>query len=538
MPLPVPLTSRNANGRETDRELNNTYLYDEQSDCDPSIIFNEKICQIRQGDYFVETDSSTFVKAPDLATAGGASQEITTLGTELGVKRLISSSLPGTDTLAVSSSKPLTLPIGIPRLRWDNGYTTLRALGLGSNSIYLNALVRAGQIPSRVWSIFWGRMWTDTGATDGQVVLGGYDRDKVIGRNFTQPLDYNEETGCWTGMRVTVSNLFVNFRNGSDFSIMPRNSAIQTCIVPHRQLLLEAPGAIVDAFETATQMNIGPSFGLHWSARLFNATTTTTSSGTSIFDGELTIVLSNGFSARIPNSQFLTPFVEIARNGSRVIDRSKRELLMNGLSDQPATLGRYFFTAAYLMVNHDAKTFTMWQANPSTSSTLVPVSNKDQPSGVCTDEEGTGTNGKPDADAPGSNNNNNNPGSTSPVNVGAIAGGVVSGVIILLVAIALAIFFIRRRRANKASANDTVEKTSTEALPRLSQIPPQEVHGREIYPYLAKPAELKGDRQYTATQQYHEVEGNGNGNGNGNENWKYNLREEQRSLYELDEGRT
>ena len=27
-----------------------------------------------------------------------------------------------------------TMPIGIPRLRWDNGYTILHAFGMGSNS--------------------------------------------------------------------------------------------------------------------------------------------------------------------------------------------------------------------------------------------------------------------------------------------------------------------------------------------------------------------------------------------------------------------
>lgn len=207
--------------------------------------------------------------------AGGAAQEITTSGTEQGVTKLLSTSLAGTDDLEVGLSSRLRLPIGIPRLRWDHGYTTLHALGLGSNSTYLNALVQAGQIPSRVWSIFWGRMWTETGAMDGSVVLGGYDSDKVIGRNYTQPLDYSEETGCWTGMKVTVSNVFVNFRNGTDVSVMPRNSAVQCCIVPQRQLLWEAPGTIVDAFESAVGMeNIGPSFGLHWSARVYNSSST------------------------------------------------------------------------------------------------------------------------------------------------------------------------------------------------------------------------------------------------------------------------
>lgn len=497
-----------------DSELNNTYIYDELSDCDPSIIFNERICQIRRGDYFLETDSSSFVKASDIVSAGGASQEITTTGTEIGVKKLLSTSLAGTDSLTVASSDSLTLPIGIPRLRWDNGYTTLHALGLGSDSTFLNGLVKAGQIPSRVWSIFWGRMWTDVGAMDGQVVLGGYDQDKVIGRNFTQPLDYSEETGCWTGMKVTVSNLLVNFRNGTDFSIMPRNSAVQTCIVPHRQLLLEAPGSIVDAFESATRMkNIGPSFGLHWSARLFNST---------IFDGDVTFILSNGLQVRIPNSQFLTPFVDVARNGSRVIDKSRTELLMNGVGNQPATLGRYFLTAAYLMVDHDARSFTLWQANPSTSSTLVPVSG--QASGDCTGDGGSGA-GNDNGPESGSGSSGNS--SSSTVSTGAIAGGVVGGVAVLAAIVAV-FFFLRRRR--RSQDIQSPEPGMTEPMDPSAQSThnhgPQEVHGNGIYPTMAKPADVQTDQP--PKPPYYEIEGSGNWNNNNGA---------QHSTYELDGGR-
>jgi hypothetical protein len=191
----------------------------------------------------------------------------------LGVSKLLSTSVGGTEQFEVAPGNVTTMPIGIPRMRWDHGYTILHALGLGSNSTFLNSLIQTRQIPSRVWSIFWGRMWTGSESTDmdGSLVLGGYDQEKVIGNNVTQPLDYSEATGCWTGMKVTVSDLLVNFRNGSDFSVMPRNSAVQCCIVPQRQLVWEGPGNIVDAFVRATQMrSTDLSFGLHWSARRLN----------------------------------------------------------------------------------------------------------------------------------------------------------------------------------------------------------------------------------------------------------------------------
>lgn len=149
----------------------------------------------------------------------------------------------------------------------------LHALGLGSNSTYLNALRSAGHIGSRVWSIFWGRMWIDE-PLDGSLVLGGYDGEKVIGKNYTAPLDYADYTGtggCWTGMKVIISDIKVNFRDGSDESIFPSNTALPVCLVPQRQLLLEAPNSYVDKFEKITRINhTDISYGLHWSARLFD----------------------------------------------------------------------------------------------------------------------------------------------------------------------------------------------------------------------------------------------------------------------------
>lgn len=73
----------------------------------------------------------------------------------------------------------------------------------------------------------------------------------------------------------------------------------------------------------------------------------------------------------------MPPFVTIERNGSRIFNQSEREFLYGVTSNQPSTLGRYFLTAAYLMVNHDENTFTLWQANPSTATDLVPTISKD-----------------------------------------------------------------------------------------------------------------------------------------------------------------
>lgn len=246
--------------------MNNTWVYDSEPYCDDSIIWSDLICQIRRGGYFYENASSTWAKTTNLVDAGGATQETDATGSETGISDLLSTSLDGTDTISLGELNLTAWPIGIPRLNWDHGYTTLHALGLGSNSTFLQSLVDAGEIASRVWSIFWGRMWIDDWL-DGSVVFGGYDSNLVLGNNYTQNLDYSDSTGCWTGMKVTITDIVLDIRDGSKVSIFPTNYELPTCIVPQRQLLLEAPSSILTNFEEETGMaSIGTSYGLHWSA--------------------------------------------------------------------------------------------------------------------------------------------------------------------------------------------------------------------------------------------------------------------------------
>ncbi|KAH9239395.1 hypothetical protein K456DRAFT_1745551 [Colletotrichum gloeosporioides 23] len=348
-----------------------------------------------RGNLFREDDSTTFIKATDIVSAGGAPEEITTAGTEIGVKKLISTSIGGNDDLDIGSTSLNNTPLGIPTLRWDNGYTMLHALGLGANLTYLTSLAQASQLGSR----------------------------KVTGKNFTQRLDYSESTGCWTGMKVTVTDVQVNFRDGSDKSIMPLNTALQCCI------------------NVTNSKDTGVSFGLHWSARTFAAG--------DAFDGDLTFYLSSGLQVRVPNNQYIVPYVDIERNGSRSISKSTKELLISGLSDQPATLGRYFLTAAYLMVDHDSETFTMWQANPTTRSSLVKVTSdksncgKPQTSRVAVFPTSTATSG---SDASGGSSSS---GDQSGLSTGAIAGIAVGGVA-GLAAVGLGIFCFLRAKKRKA----------------------------------------------------------------------------------------
>ncbi|KAI3341186.1 acid protease [Ustulina deusta] len=421
-------------------ELNNTWIYDTQPFCDPSIIFNGVICQVRRGNLYSEVNSSSYQKLEDIPAAGGAGVETQGKGAEVGIGQLLRSSVAVRDGLDIGSVQVAeTFPFGVPRLSWDHGYTISHAMGLGSNSTLLNTLVRAGKIGSRVWSISWGRMWVDPkDAIDGSLVLGGYDTQKVIGRNYTQPLDFSDATGCWTGMKVHISSVKLNLRTGDNVELLPPNTAVDTCIVPQRQLLFEGPQAVIEAFENRTGMsNIGRSFGLHWSSYLYE--------DANIFDGDMIISLSSGLDVRIANNQYLVPFVDVDRSGTRVFNTSRREFLFNDVYDNPSTLGRYFLTGAYLMVNHDAGTFTMWAANPTRESTLVSV--------VSTDAKANCSNTvKPSPSSGGSGPLTASPGASTVagLSAGSIAG-IAIGTVAALGIIGVGVYFIfkRRRRSHK-----------------------------------------------------------------------------------------
>ncbi|KAF5871176.1 uncharacterized protein Bfra_007690 [Botrytis fragariae] len=150
-------------------------------------------------------------------------------------------------------------------------------------------------------------------------------------------------------MKATISDIELVNRTGTTTGIFSSYFALPVCIVSQRQLLIEAPGLILDTFHNKPKIQtIGVSYGLHWLAQLYDAT---------IY-------------------QFMLPIVTIEHNGSRVFNESEREFLFGVTSNQPSTLGRYFLTAAYLMLNHDENTFTFWQANPSMATNSVPTISK------------------------------------------------------------------------------------------------------------------------------------------------------------------
>ncbi|KAF6809608.1 hypothetical protein CSOJ01_06780 [Colletotrichum sojae] len=281
-----------------------------------------------------------------------------------------------TDRLKLGDTDFVKTSISIPKYEWNEQHTGVHGLGLGPDSQYLKALVEAGRIASRVWSMFWGRELV-RGGINGSLLIGGYDAEKAKGRGYTMPLNFSREGGCTTGMRVTLSNVEINFRNGSHRSMIPPRKTLTTCLVPHGRILWDNVPEIIwqDFWETMQHSKRLPRMdwnGIHGRTSIFWSS--------QAFDGDITFVLQSGLRIRVPNDQYLVHQKVVRTSGIRHINTSLKELLVQNVTNANATgklseLGRFFLTAAYLMVDHENSTFTLWEANPSIKSTVDSLSN-------------------------------------------------------------------------------------------------------------------------------------------------------------------
>jgi hypothetical protein len=152
----------------------------------------------------------------------------------------------------------------------------MNALGFGQNSSIFRALLSTKQIASRSWSMFWGLEGPNRlSQLDGSFVLGGFDQAKVNGPNYTQPLANDDQ--CDTRMLVTISDLILNFVNGTDVSLFngTRNTALKACVDPSYPVLMTLPIQYFKVFQNFTnQANSGfnRTFGLPFYSMVYNDT--------------------------------------------------------------------------------------------------------------------------------------------------------------------------------------------------------------------------------------------------------------------------
>ena len=97
----------------------------------------------------------------------------------------------------------------------------------------------------------------------------------------------------------------------------------------------------------------------------------------SSFQGSLGVVLDDGLELTIPNELLVVPQKLIDDSGEVKINTTYSEVLLrptlgNDAADIPM-VGKPFFSSTYLFVDHDAGTFTVWQANNTKETRLVSV---------------------------------------------------------------------------------------------------------------------------------------------------------------------
>lgn len=156
------------------------------------------------------------------------------------------------DTLSFGSHTSLSsFEFGVPKQDLNQAFTSQSQLGLGRNSSFLRTLVSAGDIGTKVYSMFWGLVGGPTEKqTPGSLILGGLDKSLIANQNdnFTASLFLGGR--CGTGMVVTISDILLNWPNGTDMSIFmgSQSAAIQACISPSFAGLMSLPLNYYDSF--------------------------------------------------------------------------------------------------------------------------------------------------------------------------------------------------------------------------------------------------------------------------------------------------
>ncbi|KAL5449777.1 hypothetical protein PMIN05_001190 [Paraphaeosphaeria minitans] len=390
------------------------------------------------------------------------------------------------DTLSFGSNTSLSsFGFGVPQQDLNQAFTSQSQLGLGRNSSFLQALASAGDIGTKAYAMFWGLVGGPAEKqSQGSLVLGGVDKSLIADQNenFTASLFWGSK--CGTGMLVTISDILLNWPNGTDMSIFmgSQSMAIQACISPSFAGLMSLPLSYYNSFWSLAggtppdNKSEARSFGINYFTMLLTQMMCS-------YYGSLTIQLQSSISVKIPNTELVVPNTYIASDGTVQANTSTRNVVINSLqtdngNDLPV-LGRLFMSSAYVTVNQEAGRFSVWQANTgSKTSNIIAVDKQNNMvSEFCANTTGGSSTATP-SPAP--------PARPPPQFEGSkLAGGTVAGIVVGVVGgtailAAIGFFLYRRRGSNGAAtreAQDPEFETADLKQPTHSMMPagPQEL---------------------------------------------------------------
>lgn len=192
------------------------------------------------------------------------------------------------------------------------------------------------------------------------------------------------------------------------------------------------------------------------------------------FQGSLAVVLDDGLELTIPNELLVVPQKLIDDSGKVNINTTYSEVLLrptlgNDAADIPM-VGKPFFSSTYLFVDHDAGTFTVWQANNTKETRLVSVG------GNCkvTESEETPSSSSPTGDlTQATDDEAQGPLETESegLSTGTIVG-IAVGAAVSLVALAIIVYvcFVRRKKRKSRTEKSLLSDDHAQ-------------HGRQNGPY-------------------------------------------------------
>ena len=230
------------------RLMDDTYLYDNSSGCSVP-----------------EPDPSTPLACS--ATVGGIwDQEQSSSWHELSSDDV--GDLAGTETIRIGSNLSLlNVPIQISSAL----ASAQNFLGLTKTSTFLNRLSSAGLIASRAFGFYQG--WTGSETqhqVDGSLVFGGYDEAQTIGENMT--FSFGTAGSCQSGFSFTISDIKMNFLNGTDVSIFDSSpGATMNACLSFSYPLMVLPAEMWNSFVRFSGVNVlGRAVGIHNDAILIS----------------------------------------------------------------------------------------------------------------------------------------------------------------------------------------------------------------------------------------------------------------------------
>lgn len=433
--------------------LNNTYIYDSTASCQSD---TTAVCNARLGGLFDEASSSTWDEYPsytalEFGNIDGALQHY--------------ANSSGKDIFTLSDQLSLSeFPFALDHAGAISDGEGLNQLGLGSNSSLLRRLMTSGTTNSQTWSIWHG--WNGAEASqqmDGNIVLGGYDRAKFKGANVTQPIQY--DPNCGHGLIVTITDITMNLKNSSSVSISGASfgQALRACVEP-KSTTIDLPHEIWDRFISVSgSTEVGPSWDkLNFFSRLVLTAGAWVSPDRLLtemffvradnliscsYDGDLSFTIYPNLNIRVPNHQLVVPEYNYSSNGQRYYTNATEtavliyDLVGVNENDLPK-LGKPFLSSAYLSVDNDHQSFTLWEAQPNMTQDLVSLGPP-----VCSSTPSSALPASP------------SPPPTIPSNVhskGTIAGVVVGGLVAIATAIGAILFVAQKRRQKQAQQSQAI----------------------------------------------------------------------------------